>query len=119
VPYEQNARTHSEEQIGQLARSIEEWGFTVPVLIDEDDGIIAGHGRIVLADNKLTENGGWDNDLLQAEIGALKALDFDISLTKPINGRLRIAGCDECNAPLAGWLTRSKARKGQQRSAIK
>jgi ParB-like chromosome segregation protein Spo0J len=44
VPYAQNARTHSEEQIGQLARSIEEWGFTVPVLIDENDSIIAGHG---------------------------------------------------------------------------
>ena len=49
VAYAQNARTHSEEQIGQLARSIEEWGFTVPVLIDENDGIIAGHGRIMAA----------------------------------------------------------------------
>jgi ParB-like chromosome segregation protein Spo0J len=86
VPYASNARTHSKEQIDQIARSIEEWGWTVPVLIDEDGGLIAGHGRIlaakklkidevpvvvargwseaqkrayVLADNKLTENGAW------------------------------------------------------------
>ena len=108
VPYANNARTHSKEQIDQIVRSIEEWGWTVPVLIDEDGGLIAGHGRIlaakklkieevpvvvargwseaqkrayVLADNKLTENGTWDNDLLQAEIGSLKDLNFDISLT--------------------------------------
>ena len=108
VPYANNARTHSKEQIDQIVRSIEEWGWTVPVLVDEDGGLIAGHGRIlaakklkidevpvvvargwseaqkrayVLADNKLTENGTWDNDLLQAEIGALKDLNFDISLT--------------------------------------
>ena len=108
VPYANNARTHSKEQIDQIVRSIEEWGWTVPVLVDEDGGLIAGHGRIlaakklkidevpvvvargwseaqkrayVLADNKLTENGTWDNDLLQAEIGSLKDLNFDISLT--------------------------------------
>ena len=86
VPYANNARTHSKEQIDQIVRSIEEWGWTVPVLVDEDGGLIAGHGRIlaakklkidevpvvvargwseaqkrayVLADNKLTENGAW------------------------------------------------------------
>ena len=50
VPYAKNARTHSEEQVAQIAASIREWGWTVPVLVDDDDGIIAGHGRILAAD---------------------------------------------------------------------
>ena len=49
VPYANNARTHSKEQIDQIVRSIEEWGWTVPVLVDEDGGLIAGHGRILAA----------------------------------------------------------------------
>lgn len=49
IPYARNARTHSDEQVGQIAASIKEWGWTVPVLIDEDGGIIAGHGRIMAA----------------------------------------------------------------------
>ena len=92
VPYAKNARTHSEEQIEQIARAIEQWGWMVPCLVDEKGGLIAGHGRVlaakqlgldevpvvvaggwsaaqkrayVLADNKLTENGGWDDDLLK------------------------------------------------------
>src|SRR5215468_526674 len=91
IPYARNARTHSPAQIAQIAASIREWGFTVPVLIDEAGMIIAGHGRVlaaqqlglgevpvivargwteaqkkayVIADNKLTENGGWDEALL-------------------------------------------------------
>lgn len=98
TPYAANARTHSEEQVEQIAASIREFGFTNPVLVDEEGGIIAGHGRVlaaqalgwsevptlelagltpaqrralVLADNKLALNAGWDVDLLRAEIQGL------------------------------------------------
>jgi len=108
VPYAKNARTHSEEQIEQIAHAIEQWGWTVPCLVDEKGGLIAGHGRVlaakqlgldevpvvvargwsaaqkrayVLADNKLTENGGWDDDLLKVEIGELQGEGFDLTLT--------------------------------------
>jgi len=108
IPYARNARTHSPEQVDQIAASIREWGWTVPILIDEQGGLIAGHGRVmaakklgltevpvmvaagwsegqkrayVLADNKLAENAGWDRDMLKVELGDLGALDFDISLT--------------------------------------
>jgi DNA modification methylase len=108
VPYARNARTHSEAQISAIAASIREWGWTVPVLVDEADGIIAGHGRIlaaqklgisevpvmvasgwteaqkrayVIADNKLALNAGWDDELLKLELGNLRSLDFDLSLT--------------------------------------
>jgi ParB-like chromosome segregation protein Spo0J len=105
IPYARNARTHSEEQVAQIAASIREWGWTVPVLVDEAGGIIAGHGRVlaarklglaevpvmvaagwseaqrrayVLADNKLALNAGWDTAMLGSE---LKGLDgFDLSL---------------------------------------
>ena len=108
VPYARNARTHSDEQVAQIAASIREWGWTVPVLIDEDGGLIAGHGRVlaarklglaeipvmvatgwseaqkrayVLADNKLALNAGWDADLLRVELADLQAFDFDLGLT--------------------------------------
>ena len=108
VPYAKNSRTHSEEQIAQLAASIKEWGFTSAVLVDEEGGIIAGHGRVmaarklgmeslpvmvaagwtdaqkrayVIADNKLALNAGWDNDLLALELGELGDLGFDVELT--------------------------------------
>jgi ParB-like chromosome segregation protein Spo0J len=108
IPYARNARTHSPAQVDQIAASIREWGWTVPVLLDERDGIIAGHGRVlaakklglreipcmvargwsdaqrrayVLADNKLTLNAGWDNDLLKIELGDLQGIDFDLALT--------------------------------------
>ena len=98
-PYERNARTHSAEQVAQLAASIEEFGFTAPILVDSDDGILAGHGRLeaarllglpkvpvvvldhltpqqrrayVIADNKLAENAGWDLDLLALELSAVE-----------------------------------------------
>lgn len=101
-----NARTHSDEQIAQIAKSIEKWGWTMPVLIDESDGIIAGHGRVeaakrlglksapvivakgwsetekrmyMLADNKLALNAGWDEQLLRIELEDLKGVD-DIGL---------------------------------------
>jgi ParB-like chromosome segregation protein Spo0J len=107
VPYERNARTHSPEQIAQIAASIQEFGFTNPILVDEDAGVIAGHGRLaaaqslglrevpvvvldhltptqrrayVLADNKLALNAGWDEQMLQQEIAALSLVDFDLSL---------------------------------------
>lgn len=108
VPYARNARTHSPQQIDQLARSIEQFGWTIPVLVDEEGVIIAGHGRVlaalqlkldtvpvmvaagwtdaqrrayVIADNQLALNAGWDKDLLNLELGALEAEGFDLSLT--------------------------------------
>tara|TARA_A100001388_G_scaffold235682_1_gene189417 strand:+ start:997 stop:2139 length:1143 start_codon:yes stop_codon:yes gene_type:complete len=108
IPYANNPRTHSDQQVAQVASSIKEFGFNNPILIDEHNGIIAGHGRLaaaekldlklvptitlaglseaqrkayVIADNKLTENGGWDYDLLAVEIERLKELDVDIDLT--------------------------------------
>lgn len=108
IPYVRNARTHSDDQVTQIAASIREFGFTNPVLIDGDAGIIAGHGRVmaakklglaevptielshltdaqkrayVLADNKLALNAGWDIDLLKIELGELNDLDFDLTLT--------------------------------------
>lgn len=107
IPYANNSRTHSDEQVTQVAASIKEFGFTNPILIDEKNGIIAGHGRLmaakklgleqvptitlegltdaqrkayVIADNKLALNSGWDNELLSLEIEQLKGLDFDIDL---------------------------------------
>ena len=107
IPYVNNSRTHSDEQVTQIASSIREFGFTNPVLIDEQGGIIAGHGRLmaakklkleqvptitlvglsdaqrkayVIADNKLALNAGWDLELLKIEIDELKDLDFDIDL---------------------------------------
>src|ERR1700731_400670 len=107
IPYARNARTHSPEQVDQIAAAIREWGWTVPVLIDDEGGIIAGHGRVlaaqklglvdvpvmvaagwseaqkrayVLADNKLALNAGWDNDLLKIELSDLQAFDFDLGL---------------------------------------
>jgi ParB-like chromosome segregation protein Spo0J len=107
VPYERNARTHSPEQVAQIAASIQEFGFTNPLLVDGSDGILAGHGRLaaardmglaevpvivldhltpeqrrayILADNQLALNAGWDAELLQAEVAALHLADFDLSL---------------------------------------
>lgn len=108
IPYARNARTHSDEQVGQIAASIKEWGWTTPVLVDEDGGIIAGHGRTmaakrlglrevpvmvargwsdakkrayVLADNKLTLNAGWDDAMLSLELKELGETGFDLDLT--------------------------------------
>ena len=107
IPYIRNSRTHSEEQVTQVASSIKEFGFTNPILIDGDNGIIAGHGRLmaakklgldsvptielshltdaqkkayVIADNKLALNAGWDEELLSLEISELEELGFDIDL---------------------------------------
>jgi DNA modification methylase len=107
IPYVNNARTHSDEQVLQIAASIKEFGFTNPVLVDGDNGIIAGHGRVlaakklgldevptielkhltktqkkayILADNRLALNSGWDNDLLALELGELSDDGFDLNL---------------------------------------
>ena len=107
-PYERNARTHSEEQVGQIAKSIEEFGFINPVLIDAEKNVIAGHGRImaaqklgmtevpclyvegltdeqrrafILAENRLTELGDWDMGTVADEIKSLVEGGFDVSLT--------------------------------------
>ena len=107
VPYESNARTHTDDQIDQIVRSIEQFGWTNPVLIDSAGGIIAGHGRVlaatqmgvaqvpcivldgmtpeqkrayIIADNKLALNAGWDDDLLAQEMSALADCGFDISV---------------------------------------
>ena len=106
-PYSRNARTHSREQVRQIAASIQEFGFTNPILVAEDGEIIAGHGRLmaahdlgltevpvivlghltaeqrrayVLADNQLALNAGWDTSLLQQEVMALNLADFDLNL---------------------------------------
>ncbi len=108
IPYENNARTHSEEQVEKIANSIKEFGFINPVLIDSEYGIIAGHGRVlgatklgmtevpclfiedlteaqkrayILADNKLALDAGWDEELLKIELDELQKLDFNIELT--------------------------------------
>jgi DNA modification methylase len=115
IPYARNARTHSEEQVAQIAASIREWGWTMPVLVDERDEIIAGHGRVlaaqrlglttipvmvargwtdaqkrayVIADNKLTLNAGWDAALLTLELGDLKEAGFDLGLTGFLDGEI-------------------------------
>ena len=107
IPYARNSRTHSDEQVAQIAASIREFGFTNPVLVDGDKGIIAGHGRLlaarklglddvpvielshltetqrrayVIADNKLALNAGWDLDLLKVELGGLQTDGFDLGL---------------------------------------
>ena len=108
VPYVNNARTHSPEQIVKLRSSLREFGFINPVIIDRDYGVIAGHGRIlaakeegitevpcvfadhlteaqkkayIIADNRMAMDAGWDEELLRVEIEALQAADFDPLLT--------------------------------------
>lgn len=108
IPYVNNSRTHSEAQIKQVASSIKEFGFTNPIIIDEGNTILAGHGRLqaaqllgleqvptqsvegwseakkkayIIADNKLALNAGWDVELLKLELDAIGSLDFDVELT--------------------------------------
>jgi hypothetical protein len=103
-----NARTHSEQQVLQIAASIKEFGFNSPVLVDGENGIIAGHGRVlaakklgldevptielkhltktqkrayIIADNKIALNSGWDDEMLKLEMIELNDLDFDLTLT--------------------------------------
>jgi len=107
LPYAMNSRTHSDDQVAQIAASIKEFGFTNPILIDDQETIIAGHGRLmaakklklpevptitleglteaqkkayVIADNKLALNAGWDTEALTAELRRLQELEFDLDL---------------------------------------
>ena len=107
IPYINNSRTHSDEQVAQIAASIKEFGWTNPILIDGDNGIIAGHGRLmaarklghkevptielkdltetqkkayIIADNKLALNAGWDNELLMIELESILADGFELKL---------------------------------------
>lgn len=109
IPYINNARTHDEKQIAQIAASIKEFGFLSPIIVAEDYTILCGHGRYygaqklglakvpcvieshltetqrkayIIADNKLSLNAGWDDDLLKVEIEALQGEDFDVALTR-------------------------------------
>jgi len=108
IPYARNSRTHSAEQVAQIAASIREFGWTNPILIDGENGIIAGHGRVlaahklgetqvptielshmsdtqkrayIIADNKLALNAGWDSEMLALEIDELKDAGFNLGLT--------------------------------------
>lgn len=106
IPYARNARKHSDEQVAQIAASIREFGFNSPVLVDAENGIIAGHGRVlaarklglkavpclrldhltetqrrayILVDNRLAElGGGWDDEMLKLELADLREADFDL-----------------------------------------
>ncbi|WP_363798441.1 site-specific DNA-methyltransferase [Lysobacter firmicutimachus] len=107
IPFARNARTHSDAQVAQIAASIVEFGWTNPILVDGDNGIIAGHGRLlaarqlklaqvpvielahltpaqkrayVIADNRLAETAGWDEDLLRLELAELRDVEFDLDL---------------------------------------
>ena len=130
VPYARNARTHSPEQVDQIAASIREFGFLNPVIAAKDGTILAGHGRVlaaqklglkqvpvvredhlteaqrrayVLADNKLTLNGGWDADMLKVELDDLKGEGFDMALTgfddKELGALLDGGALDELDKP--------------------
>ncbi len=131
IPYARNARTHSEEQIAQIAASIREFGFNNPILVDGRRGVIAGHGRIlaarklemtqlpvielahltetqkrafILAENKLTERAGWDEAMLALELADLETASFDLDLTGFDAGEIAslLAGIeDETGAPSA------------------
>jgi ParB-like chromosome segregation protein Spo0J len=108
VPYARNSRTHSQQQVDKIAASIREFGFLNPIIVDGENGIIAGHGRVmavqklgltdlpvieashlteaqrrayVIADNRLALDAGWDNELLKVELQELDAQGFDLSLT--------------------------------------
>ncbi len=108
IPYARNSRTHSDAQVSKIAASIREFGFLNPVIVDGENGIIAGHGRVmaaqklgmelvpiieashltdaqrrayVIADNKLALDAGWDDELLRVEFAELEELGFDLELT--------------------------------------
>jgi ParB-like chromosome segregation protein Spo0J len=107
TPYERNARKHSDTQVDQLVEAIKRWGFTVPLLIDEDNGVLAGHGRLLaaiklglpdvpcviargwdetkkrayaIADNKLGLNSQWDDELLKLELHDLQSIDGGLAV---------------------------------------
>jgi len=108
IPYARNSRTHSDSQVAKIAASIKEFGFLNPIIVDGENGIVAGHGRVmaaerlgleelpcieashltdaqrrayVIADNRLALDAGWDDEMLRIELGDLQSQDFDLSLT--------------------------------------
>lgn len=108
IPYARNSRTHSDEQVDKIAASMREFGFLNPVIVDGENGIIAGHGRVmaakklgmdevptveaahltehqkrayIIADNRLALDAGWDDEMLRVEFADLKEADFDVELT--------------------------------------
>jgi len=125
IPYVNNARTHSDEQISQIAASIKEFGFRNPILIDGDNGIIAGHGRVmaakklglttipyidcsdlteaqkkayIIADNKIALNAGWDEELLKLELEDIEVSDIDMELLGFSDEELkRLIGVEDAN----------------------
>jgi ParB-like chromosome segregation protein Spo0J len=124
IPYARNTRTHSPEQVAQIAGSIREFGFTNPILIDGENGIIAGHGRVmaasklglakvpcirlahltdthkrayIIADNKLALNAGWDEEMLGLELADLRELDFNLGLVGFTEEELGDLGKEEEN----------------------
>ena len=135
IPYARNSRTHSDAQIAQIAASIREFGFTNPVLVDKDGGIIAGHGRVmaarklglkdvpcialghltaaqrkayIIADNKLALNAGWDEELLAVEFYELADAGFDLGLTGFTDEEIAALGAEDG----AGEETPGDAPKG-------
>lgn len=126
IPYARNSRTHSPEQVAQIAASIREFGFLNPVILDGANGIIAGHGRVlalqklgllevptvdashlteaqrrayVIADNRIALSAGWDSDMLKIELEELKGLDFNIDLVGFELGELKSIFAGEGLAP--------------------
>ena len=135
IPYVNNARTHSPEQINKLRSSLREFGFVNPVIIDKDYNILCGHGRVkaaqaegydkvpcifvehmteaqkkayIIADNRMALDAGWDNELLEVELEALKGMDFDISLTgfdaDELESLLRVDDVEEDDFDVDGEL---------------
>src|SRR6266478_1570738 len=121
IPYDRNPRTHSDAQIAQIAASIKAFGFNNPILVDSNSGIIAGHGRLlaarqlgleqvpvivldhlseiqkrayILADNKLVELGGYDDDLLRAELAELRDAEIDLGALGFSDDELRVLLAD-------------------------
>jgi ParB-like chromosome segregation protein Spo0J len=141
IPYARNARTHSDAQVARIAASIREFGFTNPILVDGDRGVIAGHGRLlaarqlglaevptielahltpaqrrtyVLADNRLALDAGWDEAMLKIELGELQAEGFDLALTgfEPDEiGKLLIDAGDGLTVGRTGRLRADRHRR--------
>jgi len=126
IPYARNSRTHDDAQVAQIAASIREFGFTNPVLVDGDGGIIAGHGRVmaarklglaevpcirldyltetqkrayIIADNKLALNSGWDENMLRLELDDLREADFDLGTIGFSEEELGAFDVDEAGMP--------------------
>src|ERR1019366_6749975 len=129
VPYSKNARTHSDEQVMQIAASIAQFGFTNPLLVDSEAGILAGHGRLlaaqklgltevpvivldhlseiqkrayIIADNKLALNAGWDEELLAAELAGLEQEGLDLALVRVSGDGVRYLVPEGTDGPAAG-----------------